>query len=492
MTKDDIVKKIQSIEDEDIKKKAISSFEQVCGQIKALDTHHPYVKEEQEYCQRNIENKLINENVVLENLEKFQTFNPKHNTDFIKKSLEDKEKDIKDLNKFVLKQWAKVLKEKKQDYKTMQSKAILEDFSRRIDLLIQESKEAQKLQKDLGGLFGDLKADLIENFDIDHLGDKEYQKKFLKKSQGYDKTNGIFNKTKTSDIRWYFENIKNNKALSEICELLGKLRTKEEEEEKNIIKEMKSYEITQSIPTKNSKEEISGVMLGRNLEELLPQEFGLFSDEDLENLFILKFLENRLFCFEKQAYVNDTKIYEIEEEVEKLEKTQKQSDKGAMIVCVDTSGSMQGKAEIIAKGISLFIAKKAKMEKRACYLINFSTDVKCIDLTSLKGFGALYDFLNLSFNGGTDVGIALKKGIEKMQDDEFKKSDLLVISDGGFGQISQDISQAMMDQRKQENKFYLLDINGRSISEEIFDKHWQYHTNSQSIEVIYELKKEIK
>ena len=113
--------------------------------------------------------------------------------------------------------------------------------------------------------------------------------------------------------------IKNNPALKEICELLGKMRGKEKEEKKTIIKEMKRYESAQRIPTKNSKEEVSGVMLGRNLEELLPQELGLLNDETLEILFALKYIENQLFCFEKQGYSDVSKMYEVEEEVEKID-----------------------------------------------------------------------------------------------------------------------------------------------------------------------------
>ncbi|EAL3935397.1 hypothetical protein A0Z70_03970 [Campylobacter lari] len=58
------------------------------------------------------------------------------------------------------------------------------------------------------------------------------------------------------------------------------------------------------------------------MEELLAQELGLLNDGDLENLFVLKYLENRLFCFEKQGYIN---------------KMQNHKNKGAIIICVDSS-----------------------------------------------------------------------------------------------------------------------------------------------------------
>lgn len=51
--------------------------------------------------------------------------------------------------------------------------------------------------------------------------------------------------------------------------------------------------------------------------------------------------------------------------------------------------------------------------------------------------------------GSTDVvGNALEKGVEMMSKDEFEKSDLLVISDGDFGEISQRIVGKMDKQRE--------------------------------------------
>ena len=40
--------------------------------------------------------------------------------------------------------------------------------------------------------------------------------------------------------------------------------------------------------------------------------------------------------------------------------------------------------------------------------------------------------------GSTDVGKALEKGVEMMSKDEFKKSDLLVISDGDLARLAKE------------------------------------------------------
>ena len=75
------------------------------------------------------------------------------------------------------------------------------------------------------------------------------------------------------------------------------------------------------------------------------------------------------------------------------------------MLCIDTSGSMIGKREMVAKSVALYMANTAVSQKRACYLINFSTNVNSLDLTKI-----VKTFLNFlkNFNSGTDVQPALR------------------------------------------------------------------------------------
>lgn len=107
------------------------------------------------------------------------------------------------------------------------------------------------------------------------------------------------------------------------------------------------------------------------------------------------------------------------------------------------------------------------MQNRACYLINFSTDIETMELSGKDNAINLINFLTMSFNGGTDVAPALREGVKKMQEDSFKQSDVIVIYDGYFDEISQNLQQQMQDQRHKGNKFYLLDIDGNSSKKNI-------------------------
>lgn len=47
------------------------------------------------------------------------------------------------------------------------------------------------------------------------------------------------------------------------------------------------------------------------------------------------------------------------------------------------------------------MATTARKEKRACYLINFSTVIQTLDLTEDFSMAGLMNFLRMPFHGGT-------------------------------------------------------------------------------------------
>ena len=101
-------------------------------------------------------------------------------------------------------------------------------------------------------------------------------------------------------------------------------------------------------------------------------------------------------------------------------------------MCVDTSGSMHGAPERIAKIVTFALSKMAIEEKRACYLVSFSTGIETLDISSFNSSNALSQlvvFLRKSFHGGTDANPALVHAVEMLQENEWKNADILMISD---------------------------------------------------------------
>lgn len=516
------------LEDPEIKAKFDESLEEETKQIEAKLANPPFEEEKltlfEHKCMKNSNSLEGLEKQIQDDLSSFKKFNPNQKIDFIEqnkneilnpknpdKSADDpkiKFDEISKLRNFTISKWNDTLDEKTQKWAENTKNSMSNDFLKRMQAWFDAMLKAKELEKQApelfgdDGLFGDAVDMVNDALDLDNLGDLKYQKRVLGDfgdlsdiavgSKGFGNQKGNLSRYSIAQILNYFNMIKNNKALMDICDILGRMQNEEKELYKEKIMELTAYSYTQTTPTKRYKEEIIGITLGNDLENIVPQEMSLLDDEDLELLFDLKYIENRLFCFEKQGLISNQEKgqKEIEKEIEKERK--KEDQKGPIIICVDTSGSMQGSPETIAKAITLMLTAKARKENRNCYLINFSTSTICTDMSGAMGINKINDFLELSFNGGTDVGAGLRVGVEQMNKENYKNSDLLVISDGDFGYIDSNLHKQIEEKRKQKNKFYLLDVDGNSGKKDFFDKHWVYDSNTKNIRILCELKQQMK
>lgn len=277
--------------------------------------------------------------------------------------------------------------------------------------------------------------------------------------------------------RWA-QHLEEDEGVRSICELLGKVQQIELSEKIERVRVQKTRQI--QIPNINSREEIIGIRLGRDLEHVLPSEKALLADEDTAILFDLKFVESRLMCFDMQGMQTLHETFETEEE-HRVEEEEKQ---GPMVICVDTSGSMKGIPETIAKAVTLYISNKAREQKRPCYLINFSTGLETLELSDDMGMASLMDFLKMSFHGGTDVAPAMEHALEVMERDEYEKADLLIISDFIMADLPESMLESISSQRSKGNRFYSLVVGCSFLSnrlETLFDHEWVYDPHSSRI-----------
>ena len=196
----------------------------------------------------------------------------------------------------------------------------------------------------------------------------------------FDLSLGNLSSTDIDQLRRWAEYLSKNKSVRELCDMMGRLRRAEKAHREELVKSLSM--VTEYIPDINSNEEIVGIRLGNVIERALPQEIGLLADESTAVLFDIKFVEGQLMCFEMEG------LNEIETEIEKEQLIQVTTEEklGPIIICVDTSGSMQGSPETIAKAVTLYMATRAISQKRNCILINFSTDIETLDLSGKIGY----------------------------------------------------------------------------------------------------------
>jgi uncharacterized protein with von Willebrand factor type A (vWA) domain len=107
-----------------------------------------------------------------------------------------------------------------------------------------------------------------------------------------------------------------------------------------------------------------------------------------------------------------------------------------MLLCVDTSGSMSGGAEVVAKAVVLEAVRTASAERRACHVFAFGGPGEVVEMSlgvDVDGIERLTRWMGQSFGGGTDIGCALERALARLEEDGWRLADLLIASDGEFG-----------------------------------------------------------
>ena len=112
------------------------------------------------------------------------------------------------------------------------------------------------------------------------------------------------------------------------------------------------------------------------------------------------------------------------------------AERGPMLLCVDTSASMQGAAEQVAKAVVLEAMRAAAAGRRECLVFAFSGPDELTEWrlrADFEGLRTVGDFLGRSFHGGTDICGPLERIVGELELGRWRDADLLVASDGQFG-----------------------------------------------------------
>lgn len=303
-----------------------------------------------------------------------------------------------------------------------------------------------------------------------------------------DLSNGSLSMQDMSSLKKWCNYLAKDEGVKRLCDLLGKIERQAKESTLETIRQTEF--ISATCPDPDGNEEIVGITLAKDLERILPSELALLSNPASEVLFDVKFVESNLLCFD---FVGTQSVAEEIQVDKQIESTQTE-EKGPIIICVDTSGSMHGQPETIAKAITLYLANKAHQEDRPCYLINFSTQITTHDLSKGYSFKTLINFLQASFYGGTDVTPAIKHGIKIMEQDKFKKSDMIIISDFIMNTLPASVIESISKLKSAENKFYSLCIGEAFLSEarpDYFDEEWIFTPHNNRVIELHQFTQKI-
>ena len=165
--------------------------------------------------------------------------------------------------------------------------------------------------------------------------------------------------------------------------------------------------------SKHARDEVSDIERGNDLARVLPSELVKLCDPALALDFARGFVEGGLAEYRLHG--------------------RERQGRGPVVICIDSSGSMEGEREVWSKAVALALLQLAVAEKRRCRLVQFDDVVRRTDdFAPGKVDGrVVMEAMAPFFGGGTDFEKPLTKAMEAINDDVgLKQADVVLITDG--------------------------------------------------------------
>lgn len=256
---------------------------------------------------------------------------------------------------------------------------------------------------------------------------------------GWDLGHGLFKNVGWDRLRGLRDLVAQLPTLNKLIEELGRMRMATVDVGKTITESItepirRTVVDPRPLRVPTVPHAASGIERGDALARMLPSEAMLLTHPTLRWLWHARRAERGLLQVELQGFSRERYLREEDDTIQK-EHTRPDLQKGPILLCLDTSGSMSGTPERIAKAATLEVLKVAHQEKRACHLYLFSgrDQVEERRLTlGPEGLADLLEFLAMSFDGGTDLVEPLRRACARLSEPAFAAADILLISDGEF------------------------------------------------------------
>lgn len=180
-----------------------------------------------------------------------------------------------------------------------------------------------------------------------------------------------------------------------------------------------------------------------DLDTIVPTELlGLCSPKGspMRKMFLMKAADNALMHYEYEG--------------------EAAAGKGPMILLKDTSGSMDGDRFELATALEIAIVQQMVKEHRRCITIPFSGrgDYELFEVKENPNFMDILDHASVNYGGGTEPYEPLEKAMEViLQNQDFKKAGILIITDGEFFEPPETFMEKL-EKAKQNPGIYISGI----------------------------------
>lgn len=194
------------------------------------------------------------------------------------------------------------------------------------------------------------------------------------------------------------ERIRNSPKFKDLSKLIGRFR-------EAAIRDMKQK-------SKNGAAAVKTVTIGNSLRKVLPSEKLLLCHPTAKKEFYRKFMQKQLLQYELESY--DAK------------------NRGPMVVCIDTSGSMEGTREKWSKALAIALLEVAHLQNRdyACIIFSGHADKPIIIEKRTIDPQKVMDIAERFHDGGTSFTAPLNEALNVINTSTFRKADITFITDG--------------------------------------------------------------
>lgn len=263
------------------------------------------------------------------------------------------------------------------------------------------------------------------------------------KNTRWDQIRGLLRAVGWQDVLRIRKLLESLPELAGVIRRLGRARQTEEIDESSraTVEVMEQAQALQpqrrSVRVPDLPGETRGIQRSDRIARMLPAEALLLGHPRLRLVWHARRAERALLCYEDDDRMEESALHAATVWQPQPEpQPEKRLEMGPILVCVDTSGSMQGGAEAVAKATVLEAMRTAHAQKRPCHLFAFGGPDEVVEMeltVDADGIARVIHFLGQAFRGGTDICGPLEKTLKKLEETNWQLADLLLASDGEFG-----------------------------------------------------------
>ncbi|MCB2212098.1 VWA domain-containing protein [bacterium] len=283
--------------------------------------------------------------------------------------------------------------------------------------------------------------------------------------RGWDLSQGVLKHTGWLDLLRLRDLVENLPQLRDIVRALGRLHATDTGESVAgqiltpvcRLEEERLHVTTPFVPA-----ETRGIERSGEISRMLPVEASMLGHPKLRYLWHARRAERALLTY-RVSGVDVLRVWNERETEAEIEGKHPRPERGPIIAVIDTSGSMHGLPEQVAKAIVLEAMRAAHTERRECFLFAYSGPGQVLEHEldlSPAGIGRLMTFLGLSFQGGNDEEGMMVKVVARLKEQEWRKADVIFVSDGEWP-ASRNLIRSVESVRDDGTRFHGVQIGNR-------------------------------